>query len=86
MGTRFKVSTCEGYLTEYGPHDYEEPGISAYVLDTHRCHRVIGTFRSETRIPRPVARGGFVDGPVQGREGAVRAAERLAGFLNAHDA
>jgi hypothetical protein len=86
MGARFKVSTCEGYLTEYGDHGAIEPGLSAHVLDTLLCHRVVGTFRSETRLPAWNPKGGYRHGPIQGREGAVRAAERLAGFLNAHDA
>ena len=83
---RYKVSTVDGYLNPQEGREGRGPGLSAHVLDTLNCHRVVGTFRSETRYPRLGGPITFPSGPAQGREAAVRAAERLADFLNAHDA
>ena len=57
-GPRFKVATTEGHMRSERYGGSSRPGVSAHVLDTLDCHRVVDTFRSEgwPELPTEVAR------------------------------
>jgi hypothetical protein len=56
MRPRFKVATVTGYRIvghESATGSGSTEGITAHILDTHHCHRVVRTIRSESVNRRP---------------------------------
>jgi len=70
---RYKVATVTGFATNRKGGFGQPPGLSAHVLDTMHCHRVVATFRSEQRIAKS---------HTLGKEGALAAATALAAEWN----
>jgi hypothetical protein len=83
---RYKVATVVGDLVPLEGGTSRAAGFSAHVLDTAYCHNVVGTFRSETRIPQRQNDGTHLGSRTQGQEDALVAAESLAALLNAAEA
>lgn len=76
---RYVVTELEGFLLPA----QNVPGISCMVVDTLVNHRVVATFRSETRIP--LGRSGYsglAGSRMRGRAEARAEARRLADHLN----
>jgi hypothetical protein len=53
---RYKVATCNGWLSPRRGHDERVPGLTASVLDTWIAHREVARFRSEDALPRTLKR------------------------------
>jgi hypothetical protein len=77
---RFRVATCEGYLSIIGGGhrrgQEREPGLSATVCDTYHGWKEVRTYRSEDRVVR--------NGETRSRGvvGARQDAEDHATYLN----
>ena len=47
MSARYVVTTTTGYLTAITTGSHGQPGLTAMVLDSHECFRVVRAWRSE---------------------------------------
>ena len=82
---RFQVTTVEGFLGPMEGRNGREPGLSAHVVDTFYAHRVVATFRSETRLWKRTRWGGIAPRESVGREAALAAAQCMADIFNVLD-
>jgi hypothetical protein len=83
---RFKVATVKGYRTMGDSFQRHGPGITAHVLDTLNCHRVVETFRSEDATGTSAGGVRFHQSRRRGRDGALVDAAARCAELNAAEA
>jgi hypothetical protein len=78
--SRFVVSTCTGFLTARKGRSSNEPGVTACVLDSLDCYRVVALWRSEDRVTYglpPAARRQFTIDLARAHAATLNAQHRL---------